>query len=112
MGVGKKKAAQKRLKAQAAHAARVGKHASPMGKLVMQSQGVGPSAFDPRSLSPAAARARAAGQGQGDDDSDAGDGPLGRAPDADSDDDDLSSLASDDLEHMAYGDLQRKLAKS
>ena len=37
---------------------------------------------------------------QDDDESDVGDGPLARAPDADSDDDDLSSLASDDLEHM------------
>ena len=31
-------AAQKRLKVQAAHAARVGKYASPMGKMIMESQ--------------------------------------------------------------------------
>ena len=35
-----------------------------------------------------------------------GEGPLARAPDADSDDDDLSSLASEGLEHMAYDELQ------
>ena len=101
---------------QAAHAARLGKHASPMAQMVMESQGVGPAAHDPRSLSPVAARAAAAAGGWkglgkargsgGDDESEVGEGPLARAPDADSDDDDLSSLASEDLEHMAYDELQ------
>ena len=50
---------------QAAHAARLGKHASPMAQMVMESQGVGPAAHDPRSLSPAAARAAAAGGWKG-----------------------------------------------
>ena len=103
---------------QAAHAARLGKHASPMAQMVMESQGVGPAAHDPRSLSPVAARAAAAaggwkGLGKArssgeDDESEVGEGPLARAPDADSDDDDLSSLASEDLEHMAYDELQAK----
>ena len=93
---------------QAAHAARLGKYASPMAMLAMEAQGIGPTAL-PGLLTTARA---GSGGWKGDDESDYGDGPLAHAPDADSDDDDLSSLASDDLEHMAYDDLQRKLARN
>ena len=109
-------AAQKRLKRQAAHAAAWAstRRRGPDGH---GSAGVGPTTHDPRSLSPVAARAAAAAggwkglgearSGGEDDESEVGRG-RSRARPTPTATTTISSLASEDLEHMAYDELQAK----